>query len=689
MAGAAPRSENRDWLWSGLLVASTLLAYRPAWSGRPVWDDAAHLTRPALRSAAGLAAIWTQLGATQQYYPLLHSVFWFEHHLWGDWTTGYHLFSILLHASSALLVVRIVRRLGLRGAWLAGALFALHPVMVESVAWMTELKNTLSGVLCLGAALTYLKFDDERAPNGDSHANKHYAAALALFLLGLLVKSVIATLPAALLVVCWWRRGRLSWRRDVVPLLPFFAVGIAAGLLTAWVERKLIGAEGAEFTLSVLERCLIAGRAVWFYLAKLVWPAELVFIYPRWHLDPAAAWQSLYPAALLLVAALCWGLRHRSRAPLAVLLYFVVTLFPALGFFNVYPFRYSFVADHFQYLAALGPLVAGAALLARGLERLGERLPRAVSPLLVAALPALLFVLTWNQSRLYSDAETLYRAVLAGNDDCWMAHTNLGLLLMDDGRSDEAMEHLQKAFAIHPLKADAYNNLGLLLAHLGRTEEAMADYRRALALNPDHADAHNNLGILLARAGHRDEALAHYQRALALHPGHAEVHYNLGDLLGDLGRTGEAAAEYERALELDPTYADAHNNLGLLLADAGRTAEAIAQFRQALEANPRSADAHNNLGVMLAKVGRPGDALAHYRRSVELDPLDLNHLDNLVSALLTAGQPIDAVATLRKALETARAGGDEARAEALARALARAEGAISSARAATPRSATE
>ena len=335
------------------------LAYQPAWQGGLIWDDDAHVTKPELRSWHGLYRIWFDLGATQQYYPLLHSVFWIEHKLWGDAPLGYHLVNILLHAMAALMVAAVLRRLEVPGAYLAAAIFALHPVQVESVAWITELKNTLSAVFYLSAAMLYLRFDQERK-------KPFYAGALVLFVLGLLSKTVTATLPAALLVIFWWKRGKLSWRRDVLPLVPFFVLGAAAGLFTAWVERKLIGAEGAAFDLTFIDRFLIAGRVIWFYLGKLFWPANLIFIYPRWNIDQAVWWQYLFPAAALLLAAALWVLRRRWRGPLAGLLFFVGTLFPVLGFFNVFPFIYSFVADHFQYLASLGVIAlvsAGIALL--------------------------------------------------------------------------------------------------------------------------------------------------------------------------------------------------------------------------------------------------------------------------------------------------------------------------------------
>jgi tetratricopeptide (TPR) repeat protein len=584
MKSALPFSWNRDWVWGLLLVAATFLAYRPAWNGQPVWDDDAHMTKPDLRSAAGLARIWMQLGATQQYYPLVHTVFWLEHRIFGDSTPGYHLLNILLHVFSVLLLVRILRRLGIPGgaAWLAGGIFALHPVMVESVAWITELKNTLSGVFFLAAALAYLKFDRERE-------KKHYAVALILFLFGLLSKSVIVTLPAALPVVFWWKRGKIEWKRDVAPLLPFFAIGIILGLFTAWVERRYMGAEGSEFSLAFIDRCLIAGRAVWFYLCKLLWPANLIFIYPRWHIDATAGRQYLFPAAILLAIGIFWALRNRSRAPLAVLLYFTITLFPALGFFNVYPFRYSFVADHFQYLACIGPMAAGAACIVQGTGLLQERLRRPLQPMFCGMLLSVLFLLSWKQSGMYTDTETLYQTTILKNPDCWMAHYNLGILLGKMGRTDEAMAHYQKTLELNPKHAKAHNNLGLLLAMMGRTDEAMIHFQKALELNPKHVEAHNNLGILLAKMGRTDEAMVHFQKALELNPNYADAHNNLGNLLTNKGQLDEAMAHFQKALELNPNYGNAHYNLGILLGKMGRTDEARAHYQKALELNPNFA----------------------------------------------------------------------------------------------------
>jgi hypothetical protein len=415
----AGRSLYLAWLPALILIA--LAVYYPAWHGGLLWDDDGHLTRTELRSMHGLWRIWFDLGATQQYYPLVHSAFWLLARIWGDDPLAYHLVTIVLHASSAFLIVLILRRLGVPGAALAGIIFAVHPVQVESVAWMTELKNTLSGVLCLGSALAYLHFDERRQP-------RFYAAASGLFVLALLSKTVTATLPAALLVVLWWQRGGLSWRRDVLPLAPFFAAGAAAGVLTSWVEHSIIGAEGVEFDLTLIERVLVAGRAIVFYIGTLVWPSRLIFMYPKWAVNATVWWQYLYPAGVAGALLLLWSLRARSRAPIAALLFFCVTLAPALGFVNVYPFKYSFVADHFQYLACIGIIALFSGTLVGVARRRSSGAATAVQAALIVVVGAPLALLAHSQSRQYVNAETLYRVTLSRNPESWLAHTNLAVL---------------------------------------------------------------------------------------------------------------------------------------------------------------------------------------------------------------------------------------------------------------------
>ncbi|HUB66342.1 MAG TPA: tetratricopeptide repeat protein [Candidatus Methylacidiphilales bacterium] len=614
---SAPPEPNRDWLWGAALIAAILLVYTPLGQAGFIWDDDAHVTRRDLRSLEGLERIWFDLGATQQYYPLVHSVFWAEHRLWGDAPLGYHLVNVGLCICSVLLLLKILRRLEIPGAWLAAAIFALHPVQVESVAWISELKNMLSGALYFGAALLYLEFDRSRRV-------ETYAFSLLLFVLGLLSKSVIASLPAALLVVFWWKRGKLSVQRDAMPLIPFFTVGIISGLLTAWVEKHFVGAEGGEFHLTPAERGLIAGRALWFYFGKLVWPSDLSFIYTHWDVSEMVWWQYLFPAAALILAAgLVWAwVRWRWRGPLAGFLFFAGTLFPALGFFNVYPFRYSYVADHFQYLAGLGVIVPCAAGLVRVSDWMLAKKPE-MQPVFRAGVWAILAVLSvssWQRAWAYRDEETLWNDTLAKNPACWMAYGNLGVILFQQGHIDEAVSDCQKALAIKPDYADAHNNLGSVFIQNGQVDEAIKQFQKAVEINPNYVEARNNLGGALAQKGELDQAMAQYEIALKIDPDMAESYYNLGNIFLQKGELDEAIIRYQQALKIDPGFAEAHYNLGNILLQKGQIDEAITHFQKALEIDPNNAQAHNNFGAALLEKGELDQALVHFREALRLYP---------------------------------------------------------------------
>lgn len=635
-----------------MIFCATLAAYFPALRGGLLWDDSSHLTEPGLQSLHGLWRIWFELGATQQYYPLLHSAFWLEHRMWGDAVVGYHLTNIGLHALSACLVVMIMKRLSLPDAWFAGFVFALHPVNVESVAWISEQKSTLSGVFYLAALLTYLEFDQDF--DQDRRKSK-YLLATGLFVLALLSKTVTATLPAVLLVIFWWRRGRLEWKRDVQPLLPWFALGITAGLFTSWVERTLIGARGVDFLLTPAQRVLIAGRAICFYAGKFLWPTNLTFFYPHWNVDPAVWWQWLFPAGVFAVAIGLVFVARRYRGPLAGFLIFSGTLFPVLGFLNVYPFRYSYVADHFQYLASLGIIVPVASVLVPAIERISSR--RAVAIACCSAMILVLGVLTWRQSRMYRDVETLYRESLARNPGSWMAHYNLGVLYAEmPGRLPNAIAEYRAALRIKPNFAEAHVNLGNALAQIpGRLPDAIAEYQATLRINPDYAKAHNNLGIALTfTPGRLQDAISEYQVALRIDPDYADAHLNLGNALSQVpGREPEAIAEYQAALRINPDYAEAHFNLGNVLARTpGRLQDAIAEYQAALRIRPNYAKAHYNLGIVFAAIpGRQADAIAEYQAALRINPDDPEAHLNLGDALSQIpGRQPEAIAEYQAAL---------------------------------------
>lgn len=388
------------------------------------------------------------------------------------------------------------------------------------MAWISQQKNTLSGVIFLGSMLAYLRYDETRR-------SAWYAAALAAYILAVLAKTSTVPLPAALLVILWWRNGDLSARRDVLPLAPFFAVGAVGGLFSAWVERTYCGAEGPDFAFTLIDRCLLAGRAFCFQLGKLVWPADLAFIYPRWTIDSSSSASYLFPAAAIVLIGLAFALQRRSRGPLAAVLFYTLMLLPSLGFVNIGYFTFSFVADHWQYLPSLGIAAAAAAGIESLLDRLGRK--RLEARIVGAALCALLGILTWRQSRLYADAETIYRDTVARNPACWLAQNSLGHLLAEKGRPQEAVEHFGRASALRPDYVEAHFNLGMTLMDLGRAPEAVEAFERALAVFPDNPKAHYELGAALIACGRVPEAVAHLEEALRLSPDVAPSPERSGD----------------------------------------------------------------------------------------------------------------------------------------------------------------
>jgi len=578
-----------------LLTALTLLAYLPALRAGFVWDDDQYVTgNAALRSLGGLLAIWLEPGAVPQYYPLTFTSLWLDFHAWGVEPAGYHAVNLLLHALNAVLLWRVLAALRLSGAWAAAAVWALHPVQVESVAWVAERKNVLSGAFYLSALLAYLRFADA----AQRQRWRWYALSAALFAAALLGKTVTCSLPAALCLVLWWRNGSLR-AADLVPLLPFFALGGALAGVTVWMERHHVGAGGADWQLSLLERCLIACRALWFYAGSLVWPANLTFIYPRWRVDPTVWWQYLYPGAALAGLALLVARRARGgRGPLVCVLLFAGTLVPALGFFDVFPMRYTFVADHYQYLASSALIVLAVTAAAEWCRRRGARAVRA-GRIALAAILLVLGGLTWRQAATYADAETLWRDTLAKNPSAWMAHNNLGLLLFERGRIGEAFGHYVMALSLKPDDDFAFNNRGNAFAARGNMAQAEQDFLAALAIAPHNAEARNNLGNVLAHGERWTEAAEQYRAALSVKPRYADAHNNLANVLAISGDTDGALAHYREAVRLDPTYAEARYNLAVLLAGRGDSAAAVVELREALRLRPNYPEARATLENLL------------------------------------------------------------------------------------------
>ncbi|MBC7815347.1 MAG: tetratricopeptide repeat protein [Planctomycetaceae bacterium] len=611
------------------LVAMICLAYLPTWWAGFIWDDDAYVVaNPMLLDVEGLAGIWTDPRSTPQYYPLVHTTFWIEQHLWGLRPAGYHVTNVLLHALSAVCLWRLLQRWQVPGAWLCAAVFALHPVQVESVAWVTERKNVLSGLWYLISASMYWNFTEsvgsQPTRNWDGATWRRYLGAFLAFVLALLSKTVTCSLPAALLLVLWWRRGRLQiidWLR----LAPFFVVGLLFAWLTTHLERTHVGAGQLQIGLSLADRFALAGRAAWFYFGKLLWPESLTFIYPKWQIraDELSQWSGV--AGSLLLLATLGLLRHRiGRGPLVAALFFGGTLLPALGFFDVFPMRYSFVADHFQYLASLGPIVLLVSAACRVHEMRCDAQRRA-SPRgtswrihgLTTAMLLALGVLTWRQTLVYHDIETLWRDTLAKNPTAAIAHNNLATILHARGRYDEALAHLQVSVRLEPLP-ESHGNLGLLLAKLERFDEALTHYRESLRKGPS-SRVQANLARLLARLGRHDEALPEFQRAIELTPDDPELRLQFVESLVDLRRVDDALAELDVIAELAPENPLLWFTAGLIWFDRDPV-RAVEAFERSAALSPENPGTFYRLGLARERTGDRSGARTAYRQALRLQP---------------------------------------------------------------------
>jgi len=619
--------------------------------------------------------MWFKLGATPQYYPLVHTTFWIEYHLWGLNPQGYHVVNMLLHGLSAVLAWRLLSRLEVPGAWLAAALFAVHPVEVESVAWITERKNVLSMSLALGSLLAYFRYCPPQQPtNCETQAIRRkpawgwYALSLLMYVCALWSKTVTASVPAVVLVIFWWKRGAIR-ARDVLPLLPFFAVGLSLASVTAWMERSMVGAVGDHWAFSWLDRILIAGRALCFYVSKLAWPHSLCFFYVRWQIDDHAWWQYLYPLAALAVMVGLWLARPWiGRGPLAAVLIFAGVLVPALGFFNIYPFLFSFVADHFQYHASIALLALAAAtgtLLARRFSAAGQRVCAAIA----AGVILLLMAISYQRTHAFESLMTLYQDTIRTNPMAWSAHHNYGYVLEGQGKYPEAIAEFREAIRLFPTHDRLRISLASALFSQGQFDAAAEELTQALAGNLDSYDtsyAHVHLGNVRTEQRRFDDAFAEYQAALAIMPNNWKALYNYGVALEKQGDTPGAVEKIRAALKYNRDYPEAYNSLGKLLSAQGNLPEAVinfeaatrlvtrhapyfqdlgealfrlgevqkaqTQFLKAVEFDPNQASTHNALGVTYASLGDLSSAIREFETALRIDPQHAGAADNLQKA---------------------------------------------------------
>jgi tetratricopeptide (TPR) repeat protein len=684
--------DRRALALAALLVGLIFAAYAPALRGGFTWDDDAHIyENKTLDDLSGLRAIWLTPGSTMQYYPLTFTCFWIGRHLWGLDPLGYHLLNVAMHAAAALLLWRLLLRLRVPGAFAGACLFALHPVNVMTVAWVTELKNTLAATLALASGLAYLRFAGEPA-----RRRLWYAASLVLFTLAMLAKTAVGFLPVTLGLVAWWRRDRVTWR-DIVPLAPFALLVAGMGAMTIVVERLHGGDTGRGYAMTLAERLIVSGRSFWFYLGKLAFPYPLSFLYERWTIDARDALQYLPAVAAIALAAVLISARRRiGKGPLVAMAHFFVGTSSALIFFVVTYFtRYSFVSDHWQYFG----MPAVAALGGAGLAWLWDALPPkaglAAGRSLAVVVVGALWISTALRAAVYENVETLWRDTIAKSPGAWMAHNNLGVLLMrrgatqeaieeygealrlkpdlveahlnlaniltGEGRVETAMTHYREAIRLDPESAEAHFDLGRALAGQGRDGDAMAEYLEALRLRPNYAEADNSVGVALIRSGNKADGIERLERAVRAKPDYVDARVNLGDAFAATGRLDDAIAQYAEALRLGSNRAAVRYNLGRALARSDRTAEAVEQYVEALKLEPGLAEASNSLGMALASMDRWTEAIERFRAALRDRPDFAEAHNNLGIALVRSGLLPEAIEQFQSAIRL-RPEFDEARA---------------------------
>jgi tetratricopeptide (TPR) repeat protein len=629
VAQSAPSWLSRDWLLGLILLVAVILTYSPVWWAGYIWDDDLVVTaNHVIVGPLGLKEIWTTSAA--DICPLTLTTFWVEHALWGTSPLLYHLVNVLLHGACAILLWRVLRSLQVPGAWLGAALWALHPVMVESVAWITEMKNTESGLFFLLSILFFVK-DLRTAPSGKRGIwNRNHALTLLFAALAMTAKSSTVILPLVLCLCAWWAEGRWKWL-NLARIAPIFLMSIAAGLVSIWT-LNVHGADDPQWARSWPERLVTAGDAVWFYLGKLLWPHPLMAIYPRWQVD-ASVWFSYLPAlAVILVGIVLWRSRESWARPWFFALgYFLAAVIPVLGVFDNYIFCYSLVFDHFQYLASMGPLaLAGAGIVWFSSFLIPRK--RWLQATLGAGMLLILGISSWQRVWVYENEETLWTDTLTKNPNCWLGYNNLGEAVLQKGQVDEAIEQYQKALSINRNYDIAHNNIGTALLQKGQVDEAINQYQKALEIDPGNAKFHHNLGGVLLQKGEVDEAIGQYQKALEIDPNDANSHNNLGRAFAQKGQMNEAMTQFQETLKINPDYDIAHNNLGNVLLQGGRVDEAIAHYQKALEINPLYVEAHSNLGIAFTHKGRMDEAMAQFQEVLRLEPNNPAAQANLTKA---------------------------------------------------------
>jgi len=635
-----------------LIILLCFIIYIPSLLNGFIWDDDQNLFKsPWIQGADGLRVIWFT-NKTYQYYPVDFTTFWLEHKLWGLNPFGYHVVNLFLHILNALLVFWVVRKLYKRLAFSVALLFAVHPIQVETVAWITERKNLLSLFFFLLAILAYLRFDRIRRI-------RYYLLTVVMFVCALLSKSIAVCFIFFPVLYKWWKDARVTWREIRLSIV-FVVIGLLSAFYTLYLEFYHVGAQGKVFDLTFLERFILSGRIIFFYVYKLLFPFNFMFFYPRWIIDTKIWWQWLFILAVVLILGTLVIYRKKiGRGALALFIFYIISIFPVLGFLNVYGMKFSFVADHFSYLSTPALLLLLCVSIRLFFDKLSIKFPllmstpyRIVMPILLAIITIYMGGKSMALTQSYKNAVVLWEDVIRKNPKAWIAYNNLGSAYNKVGKYEEAIPLLNKAIKLEPGYAEAYNNLGNAYNNIGNYEEAIALYKKAIELNPLFVEIYYNLGNAIRSIGNYEEAIALYKKAIELNPDYAGAFYNnLGLAYNDIGEKEKAIASYKKAIALDPNCAEPYNNLGNIYKSLGRTEEAIALYKKAIKVKADNAEIYYNLGSAYSDIGKNEEAIVFYKKAiVALNPNRAEAYYNLGNAYNNIGNYEEAIVSYKRAI---------------------------------------
>lgn len=652
---------NTKWIYlisAVIFIIVVFFIYWPSMNGSFIWDDDAYITaNPLITAKDGFSRIWYSFDHPSQYFPMVYTVFKVEYNLWGFKSIGFHLVNVIIHIINTFLVWYVLSKLKIPGSWLAAIIFAIHPINVESVAWITELKNTMMMFFYLLSFMTWFKVID-----GEKNGLKmwgFYLLSFFLFICSLFSKTTACTLPVIMGIVLWTKNIPV-FRKQWLTIIPYIIFGIMMGAVTIWWEQ-VRGASANVLTLNYVERFLVAGKALCFYIEKMFVPFNFMFSYPLWKiswLKPLHyVWIILFSGFLFSI----WFLRNKiGKGPCAALLFYAVTLLPVLGFISIYTFYYSYVADHYVYVACIGPFALFSSLVVKKWHQSNLQIKRIIT-FFVICIIILLSIQTWRQSHIYKNYDTLWADTLKKNPRSLLANANMGTLYQERGDIEQALKYYFKALEIYPDDYVMYYNVGSIFKVQGKLDEAVKCFERAIQILPTYATAHNNLANTLKLQGKTDEAIEHYKISIALQPKESKTYYNLANTYRIQGKNKEAITLYAKAAELEPSFVDARINLAYTLESNGQIKEAITQYQKVLDIDPNCVPVLNAVSTILTDSMDPNirntkEAIKYAEKAADVTQNnDLVTLKTLTNAYSADNRKQEAIATAQIAIDLANA----------------------------------